>query len=82
MCVCVNPSVPAVTAQRLQCDELTSFLDFDSWICKLNLCSQVMATVEVATVEVALFPGRELTQKITLRIANYRPGAEEVGHDC
>ncbi len=44
VCLCI----PAVTAQRLQCDENASshvLLDFDSWICKLKLCSRVMATL-------------------------------------
>ncbi len=48
LCVCVRPSVPAVTAQRLQCAETNSFYRFPvtfSWVLfvdlQLKLCSRV-----------------------------------------
>ena len=57
MCVCVCVCIPAVTAQRLQCDENYNnfyidfyshvLLGFDSWISKLKLLSQVMASLTI-----------------------------------
>ena len=51
MCVCVCPSIPDVTARStvaIRRRKLTAsshvISDFDSWICKLKLYSQVMAS--------------------------------------